>query len=89
MPGIKVRRNSIVSPSNNKTRNKEVIQQAKDFLRWKKKRKYGHRWIVVETAFFSIKRMFGKYASAAIRYQNMVKEMILKVSLYNMFRRIV
>jgi len=60
-PGIKVRRNSIVSPSNNKTRNKEVRQQTKDFLRWKKKRKYGHRWIVVETAFSSIKRMFGEY----------------------------
>jgi len=85
-PGIKVRRNSIVSPSNNKTRNKEVRQQTKDFLLWKKKRKYGHRWIVVETIFSSIKRMFGEYISAAIRYQNMIKEMVMKVSLYNLFR---
>jgi len=88
-PGIKVRRNSIVSPSNNKTRNKEVRQQTRDYLKWKKKRKYGHRCMVVETAFSSIKRMFGEFTSATIRYQNMVKEMILKVSLYDLFRRMV
>ena len=40
-----------------------------------------------ETAFSSIKRMFGEYTSA-IRFQNMVKEMTMKVSLYNLFRRI-
>ncbi len=31
--------------------------------KWKKKRKYGQRWMV-ETAFSSIKRMFGEYTSA-------------------------
>ena len=41
----------------------------------------------VETVFSSIKRMFGEYASA-IRFQNMIKEMTMKVSLYNLFRRI-
>ncbi len=35
--------------------------------KWKKKRKYGQRWMV-ETAFSSIKRMFGEYTSA-IRFQ--------------------
>ena len=44
-PAIKVRKNSVISPKNNKLRNKEVIQQTKDLLKWKKKRKYGHRWI--------------------------------------------
>ena len=38
-------------------------------------------------AFSSIKRMFGEYTSA-IRFQIMVKEMTMKVSLYNLFRRI-
>ncbi len=42
----------------------------------------------LETAFSSIKRMFGEYTSA-IRFQNMIKEMTMKVSLYNLFRRIV
>jgi hypothetical protein len=82
-PGINVRKNSIVSPKNNRLRNKEVIRQTKDLLKWKKKRKYGHRWMA-ETAFSTIKRMFGEYTSAT-RFQNMVKEMMIKVSLYNLF----
>ncbi len=85
LPAIKVRRNSIISLKNNSLRNREVYSQIKDLLKWKKKRKYGHRWMA-ETVFSSIKRTYGEYVSA-IKYQNMVKEMILKVSLYNMFRR--
>lgn len=84
-PGIKVRRNSIVSPKNNRLRNNEVKLQAKDLLKWKTKRKYGQRWIS-ETVFSAIKRMFGEYTSAN-RFQNMVKEIMIKVSLYNIFRR--
>ena len=84
MPGIKVRKNP-VSPKNNRLRNWESRLQTKDLLRWKAKRKYGHRWIA-ETAFSSIKRMFGEHASAT-RFQNTVKEMMIKVSLYNLFRR--
>ncbi len=87
-PIIKVKRNSIVSSKNSNVRNREVLLQTKDYHKWKKKkkRKYGQRWMV-ETAFSSIKRMFGEYTSA-IRFQNMVKEMTMKVSLYNLFRRI-
>jgi hypothetical protein len=84
-PAIKVRKNSIVSlKNNNSLRNREVYCK-KDLFKWKKKNKYGYRWMV-ETAFSSIKRMFGEYVYAT-RFQNMVKEMILKVSLYNLFRR--
>jgi len=87
MPGIKIRKNSIVSPKNNRLRNKEVIQQTKeDLQKWKKKRKYGHRWIA-ETAISTIKRTFGEYVSAT-KFNNMIKEMMIKVSLYNLFRRI-
>jgi transposase len=85
-PAIKVRKNSIVSSKSNRMRNREVIQQTKDFLRWKKKERYGQRWIA-ETAFSSIKRMFGEHASAS-KFQNMVREMMLKVSLYNLFTRL-
>lgn len=85
-PGIKVRKNSITLDKNNNLRNKEVIQQTKDLLKWKKKRKYGHRWMS-ETAFSSIKRMFGEHTSST-KFDNMVKEMMVKVSLYNLFRRI-
>jgi hypothetical protein len=85
IPGIKIRSNSIVSPKNNRLRNRESRLQTKDLLKWKKKRKYGHRWMA-ESAFSSIKRMFGEYTSAT-RFQNMVKEMMIKISLYNLFRR--
>ncbi len=86
-PIIKIKRNSVVSSKNNKIRNREVQLQIKDYHKWKKKRKYGQRWMA-ETAFSSIKRMFGEYVSA-VRFQNMIKEMTMKVSLYNLFRRIV
>ena len=84
-PGIKVRKSSIISSRNNRLRNREVKLQSTDLLKWKTKRKYGHRWIA-ETAFSTIKRTFGEYVSANI-FQNMVKEMMIKVSLYNLFRR--
>ena len=67
-------------------RNKEVKLQTKNYHKWKKKRKYGQRWMT-ETVFSSIKRMFGEYVSAT-RFQNMVKEMTMNVSLYNLFRQI-
>ncbi|CAN5868455.1 IS5-like element ISSod12 family transposase [soil metagenome] len=86
-PGIKIRKNPIVSPKNNRLRNQEVIQQTKkDLLKWKKKRKPGHRWIA-ETAFSTIKRTFGEYVSAT-KFNNMIKEMMIIVSLYNLFRRL-
>jgi IS5 family transposase len=85
-PGIKVKKNSIISCKNNRLRNREVSSQIKDLFKWKKKREYGHRWMA-ETIFSSIKRMFGEYVSAT-RFQNMVKEMMMKVSLYSLFRRL-
>ena len=51
-----------------------------------KEEKIWTQWMV-ETAFSSIKRTFGEYVSAT-RFQNMVKEMMLKVSLYNLFTRL-
>jgi predicted acylesterase/phospholipase RssA len=86
-PIIKVKRNSIISFKNSNVRNREVGFQTKDYHKCKKKRKYGKRWMA-ETAFSSIKRMFGEYVSAT-RFLNMVKEMTMKVSLYNLFRRVV
>jgi len=58
-----------------------VLQELKNFERWKSKVNYGSRWIA-ETVFSSLKRVFGEYVSAK-KFPNMVKEMILKASLYN------
>ena len=63
MPGIKVKKNSIIMPNNNKIKETKKIDQTKDSLRWKKKRKYGKRWIV-ETTFYIIKIMFEEHTSA-------------------------
>ena len=84
-PIIKVKRNSIILSKNSNARNREVQLQTKDYHKWKKKRKYGKQWMT-ETVFSFIKRMFGKYTSD-IRFQNMVKEITMKISLYNLFRR--
>ena len=86
-PIIKVKRNSVVAPRNNKIRNKETKLQTRDFFQWKKKRRYCQRWMA-ETAFSSIKRMFGEHVSAT-KFQNMVKEMMIKLSFYNLFTKLV
>jgi len=84
-PGIKVRKNSIVSSKNNRSRNREVEFQTRDLIKWKKKRRYGQRWIA-ETVFSAIKITFGESVSAT-KLKNMIKEMTMKASLYNLFRR--
>ena len=85
-PAIKVRKNSRCRKTNHYLRNKTVKMQKTDLAKWKDSVSYGQRWIV-ETVFSCIKRMFGEYVSA-IRFENMVKEMILKASLYNLFQTI-
>ena len=63
-----------------------VLKQQKNFERWKHRVSYGHRW-TAETVFSSIKRMLGEYVYSR-KFPNMVKEMMLKASLYNMFMSI-
>ena len=58
-------------------------QQLKDFDKWKDSVSYGKRWIA-ETVFSCIKRRFGEYVSA-IKFENIVKEIMIKISLYNWF----
>jgi hypothetical protein len=41
----------------------------------------------VMRVFSTLKRTFGEHVSAT-RFQSMVKEMMIKVSLYNLFRRV-
>ena len=84
LPCIKVRKNAKVKKTNHLLRNLSVISQKKNGLqRWKDSVSYGKRWIA-ETVFSCIKRMFGEYVYSA-KIENMVKEMMLKASLYNKF----
>jgi hypothetical protein len=64
-----------------------VVRQQTDSTRWKHSVSYGQRWMA-ETVFSCMKRMFGEYIMAK-KYPNMVKEMFLKASLYNMFSKMI
>jgi hypothetical protein len=83
--GIKTRSNSKVKSTNCYARNMSVIRQQTNLKRWKRSVSYGHRWIA-ETVFSSIKRLFGEHVTAR-KFPNMVKEICLKASLYNVFNR--
>jgi hypothetical protein len=85
-PVIKVRKNSRCRKTNHYLRNKTVKMQKNNLQEWKDNVRYGQRWIV-ESVFSCIKRMFGEYVTA-IRLENMIKEMVLKASLYNWFQTI-
>jgi hypothetical protein len=84
-PGIKTRSNSKVKSTNCQARNMSVVKQQANFKRWKRSVSYGYRWMA-ETAFSSIKRMFGEHVTAR-KFPYMVKEIFLKATLYNMFNR--
>ena len=82
IPCIKLRKNSRVRLKTDYIlRNLLVIDQKNELQKWKDSVSYGKRWIV-ETVFSSIKRMFGEYVYS-VKFENMVKEMALKASLYN------
>jgi len=85
-PAIKVRKNSRCRKTNHHLRNKTVMIQKTDLKQWKDSVRYGQRWIV-ESVFSCMKRMFGEYVTA-IKFENMVREVLLKTSLYNLFQRI-
>ena len=82
LPCIKVRKNAKVRlKTNHILRNLSVISQKNNLQKWKDSVSYGKRWIV-ETVFSSIKRTFGEYV-CSVKFENMVKEIMLKASLYN------
>ncbi len=87
LPCIRVRKNSKAKETNQFFRNISVIAQRNDFSRWKDSVSYGSRWIA-ETTISTIKRMFGEYVYS-VKYDNMVKEVMLKIALYNRLRAIV
>jgi hypothetical protein len=86
-PGIKTRSNSKVRSTNCHARNMSVITQQTNLKRWKRSVSYGHRWIA-ETVFSSIKRTFGEHVTAR-KYPHMIKEILLKATLYNIFNRMI
>ena len=84
-PAIKVRKNSRCrKKTNHYLRNKTVKMQKNNLQQWKVSVDYGQRWIA-ETVFSCIKRMFGEYVTA-IKFKNMIKEIMLKASCTTCFK---
>lgn len=82
-PVIKVRKNASLHARGCMPRKLSVLEQKEDFDAWKQNHGYGYRWIA-ESAFSAFKRMFGEHVKA-VKWKNMVKELMLKASIYNMF----
>jgi hypothetical protein len=80
---IKVRRNSVPKSKGCYPTKKAVIEQLTDYRKWASSVSYGSRWIV-ESVFSSMKRMFGEEVRSK-KKKNMIQELMLKISLYNMF----
>ncbi len=82
LPCIKVRKNAKVRwKKGNILRNLLVLAQKNDLKKWKDSVSYGKRRIA-ETVFSCLKRRLGEHVYS-IKFKNMVKEMMLKTSLYN------
>jgi hypothetical protein len=83
-PLIKVRKNASFKGGGCMPRKFAVVEQLGN-ADWKKERGYGYRWMA-ESAFSSIKRVFGEYI-CAVKWPNIVKELLLKASIYNLFMK--
>lgn len=82
-PAIKVRKNSSRRARGCPARKRVVLEYLRDPEEWKRRVGYGRRWMA-ETAFSTFKRMFGEHVTAR-KFPNMVREMVLKARLYNLF----
>jgi hypothetical protein len=62
-----------------------VLQELKNFERWTAKVKYGSRLVAETDCIFFYQKDIWRYVSAR-KFPNMVKGMMLKASLYNIYR---
>jgi len=82
-PVIKTRSNANTKARGSPARAKAVRDMKNlGYQRWKQKYDYGRRW-AAETVFSAVKRIAGEHV-AATKTENMMQEVILKFSFYNM-----
>jgi len=83
-PVIRVRVNSVARSMGCPSRRDTVLEQrALGPRAWSKVHRFGFRW-VVEGVFSVVKRVFSEYVLAR-KFVNMVKEVLMKAYLYNIF----
>jgi len=83
-PLIRVRKNASLKSNGCITRKFAVVEQLGS-SEWRRKKGYGYRWMA-ESAFSCLKRVFGEYI-CAVKWPNIVKELLLKASIYNLFMK--
>jgi hypothetical protein len=81
-PLIRVRKNASLKSDGCMPRKFAVLEQLGN-VEWRREKGYGRRWMV-ESAFSCLKRTFGEYI-CAVKWSNIVKELLLKASIYNLF----
>ena len=81
---IRVRKNASFKGGGCMPRKFAVLEQLGN-EDWRKVRGYGYRWMA-ESAFSSLKRIFGEYITS-VRWKNIVNELLLKASIYNLFMK--
>jgi hypothetical protein len=82
-PVIKIRSNANTKARGSPARGKAVREmKGLGYQRWKQKYDYGRRW-AAESVFSAVKRISGEHV-AATKTENMMQEVILKFSFYNM-----
>lgn len=85
--GNKSPKNSSPRARGSPARQKAVLEfKELGYAGWKAKKRYGQRWIS-ETVFSGFKGMFGEFARAKA-FGNMIKEIGLKVFVFNTMMRV-
>ncbi|HVC26860.1 MAG TPA: IS5 family transposase [Nitrososphaerales archaeon] len=82
-PVIKVRKNASPRAMGCMPRKLVVVEQLKDYERWKRRRRYGQR-ARVESAISSFKRTFGEHITS-VKWSSIVNELLVKATVYNLF----
>lgn len=75
-----MKKNTCIKARRSTPRKLSGIDQKEDLDAWKKNHEYEHRG-VAESVFSAFKRIFREHAKA-VKWKNMVKELILKASIY-------
>jgi hypothetical protein len=81
---LRVRKNASLKGGGCMPRKFAVVEQLGNGG-WKRERGYGYRWMA-ESAFSCLERTFGEYI-CAVKWSNIVKELLLKASIYNLFMK--
>lgn len=86
-PVFKIRENASDNAHGSMFRKKHVREYKKlGYKRWRKKKKYGNRWLCTEVIYSAVKRMEGEYVRST-KEENMFHEAKMKFWIYNKIKQ--